>query len=138
MANDSTDIPTAVGTMSTLGWVTDPALKLDRLFTYWLGSQDSQTYTYAGKIYSFQRLIVKYDGQPQLLAEAVGQQLTEMLSRHFPEQVSVTASPKDIPNHGGRYHLNINVSLSLNDKLYDVPFALNIEGTLWSQLNIRN
>jgi hypothetical protein len=132
------DYTTTVGTMSTLGWVTDPALKIDRLFSYWLASEDSQSYIYYGKIFNFQRLIVKYDGQPELLASAVAQQLTEMLDGHFPGQVSVTADPKDLAEYGGRYHLNINVSLSLNDKLYDVPKTLEVDGTLWKQLNIRD
>lgn len=106
------NVERVIPTMSVVGFVTDPVARMDRLLTYWLTSQYSQSYCFYTSIHSFQKLIQEYDGIPDRLAEAVKDDLKTYLTPHF-DNVEIKTSveyPKGKAN-SKFYHLTIAVDM---------------------------
>ena len=84
-----------VPTLSTDNFITEPILKLDTLYAYFLSSEFSQTNTYKGNIASLKYLMQKNTGDTSALVSDIISTLTVFLKRYFTE-VNVFAEMVDI------------------------------------------
>ncbi len=83
-----------VPTLSTDNFITEPILKLDTLYAYFLSSEFSQTNTYKGNIASLKYLMQKNTGDTSALVSDIISTLTVFLKRYFTE-VNVFAEMVD-------------------------------------------
>lgn len=84
-----------VPTLSTANFITEPILKLDTLYAYFLSSEFSQTNTYKGNIASLKYLMQKNTGDTSALVSDIISTLTVFLKRYFTE-VNVFAEMVDV------------------------------------------
>ncbi len=84
-----------VPTLSTDNFITEPILKLDTLYAYFLSSEFSQTNTYKGNIASLKYLMQKNTGDTSALVSDIISTLTVFLKRYFTE-VNVFAEMVDV------------------------------------------
>lgn len=84
-----------VPTLSTANFITEPILKLDTLYAYFLSSEFSQTNTYKGNIASLKYLMQKNTGDTSALVSDIISTLTVFLKRYFTE-VNVFAEMIDV------------------------------------------
>lgn len=72
-----------VPTLSTDNFVSEPILKLDTLYAYFLASEYSQSNIYRGNISSMKYLIQENSGKENKLVANIINQLTLYLERYF-------------------------------------------------------
>ncbi len=72
-----------VPTLSDMGWINDPVLKLNTIYNYFQASEEAQTFNYDGKISSLKYLLAKYGTEEEELSLQVTGLLKGMLSRYF-------------------------------------------------------
>lgn len=82
-------MPTAIPTMSSIGWVSTIEEKGDRAVSYFLTSEYSQSVLYYGNISSLQWLVKTYGHDPIILEREVSEALDGLMARYF-ENRSVT------------------------------------------------
>lgn len=75
----------AVPTLSTNGWVTDNAPKIDWLLAHWVSCLDNQTSLYRGNITSLQAVIEKYQDDMDVCARQIASTLQTYLGRYYSE-----------------------------------------------------
>lgn len=73
----------AVPTLSTQGYVTEVAAKLDFLLTYFITTDVAQSTTFAKSMISLQAIVEAYSGDPQGTATEITNKLTAYLSRYY-------------------------------------------------------
>lgn len=73
-----------VPALGTEGWIKEPVKSLDKLIAYTFESNRSQSYSYGDHIVSIPYIYATYKDDPEEMAKAIGSQLTQYLSRHFP------------------------------------------------------
>lgn len=73
----------AVPTLSTQGYVTEPAAKLDYLLTYFITTDSAQSTTFSRAMVSLQAIVEAYSGDPQGTATEITNKLTRYLSRYY-------------------------------------------------------
>ncbi len=83
-----------IPTLSTDNFITEPILKLDALYAYFLSSEFSQTNTYKGNVSSLKYLMQKNTGDNNGLVSDIISTLTTYLKRYFTE-VNVFAEMVD-------------------------------------------
>lgn len=76
---------TPVPTLSTNGWVSDNAPKLDFLLAHWVSTQDNQTSLYKNQIASFQAVIEKYQHDLNTCCTQLVSNLERYLKRYYPD-----------------------------------------------------
>lgn len=77
----------AAPSMSSQGWVTEPADYIDRLFAYYTASNYHQTLYFKGQVHSMQKAIFECGTNMEALASKMQADLTAIYSRSFPESV---------------------------------------------------
>mgnify|MGYP006439589295 CR=1 FL=1 len=117
-----------VPTLTTSGWIEDPAAKLRTLFEYSISSQKSQTFFYGDNITSLHSLIQQYGTRPSLLEDNVQARYQSYLSRYFDEvMVSTRITHEDSVT--GRYNLELNIVAVENGREYSLGRVLEAEKT---------
>lgn len=111
-----------VPTLSTDNFISEPILKLDVLYAYFLSSEFSQSNTYKGEISSLKYLMQKNTGDSSMLVSDLISTLTTYLKRYFTE-VNVYAEMTDVTV--------IGVSIQVKD-------SEGVEATLDRALKLNN
>jgi len=81
-------------TLSTHGWVTDSANKMDFLLSHFFLSDYNQTYFYKGRVSSLPRVIEKNGGKVNGVTEELKSVLSSYLNRYY-DSVDVEVSIVD-------------------------------------------
>lgn len=111
-----------VPTLSTDNFISEPILKLDVLYAYFLSSEYSQTNTYKDSISSLKYLMQKNTGDTSGLVSDIISTLTTFLKRYFTE-VNIFAELIDTTV--------IGVSIQVKD-------SEGVEATLEQALRLNN
>lgn len=111
-----------IPTLSTDKFISEPILKLDTLFAYFLSSDYSQSNTYRGSISSLKYLMQKNTGDDNGLISDIISTLNTYLLRYFTE-VNVYAEMKE--------ETIIGISIRVKD-------SDGVEATLERSLNVAN
>jgi hypothetical protein len=90
-----------VATLDTMGWVEDTAHKADRLLSYFMVSEHSQSVVHKGRVKSFPYILNKNAGDLLQLRSDVNDALQSILSAHF-DEASVQIEVKEIVNDDGK------------------------------------
>lgn len=117
-----------VPTMSTLGWVTDPASKFDFLLSHFFLSDYNQTYLYKGYVASLPKIIEtngnNIDGAIYDLRSSLNNYLTRYYDQVEVEVVLVTPLKENDPS------VELNINIGVTD-----AGTKNIYGRLLSTVN---
>lgn len=117
-----------VPTLSTFGWVTNVAEKIDFLLAHCVHSDAEQDPIYESSVFSMQSLVQKYSDDPNAMANAIVSKMKQYLSRYYPEGVEVSANitpAKDQPvPHKDRVNIAFTIVITQEGKTYSVPHLL--------------
>ena len=124
----------AVPSLDSSGWVSGLGQKADRLLSYWITSQYSQTILFRGKIRPLQWLLQHYGTQDRIgLQDGIQAALNDMFSPYF-DQVIVNVGVD--PYVADDSMLDIRIDITVYDKgsAYSVGSLLSTTGTLLSKI----
>lgn len=109
-----------VPTMSNMGWTDSLAVKADKLFSYYLLANASQSYLYRGIVVSFSNDIAVTDGDSIKITGKVKNSIDSLFKRYFAKvetNVKVLPVSELKPNE-----LNIEITIDVFDQ--DVRYNL--------------
>lgn len=120
----------AVPTLSTLGWITNVAEKIDILLAHWVESDAEQDSIYAGKISNLQEIVQKYSDDPSSMANGIQRSLKTYLERYYPEGVTIEVWTSDALDQSQvtefRKNINVTIIFVVNGKSYKAPHLLSL------------
>lgn len=109
-----------VPTLSSTGWVNQPAEAADKLLSYFFLSDASQSQLYRGNVTALPSIIQRYGNDRNLIVRETERQLGDMLSRYF-DSADVTADVDNpVAGDEGRMNLRIIVNLKLDGQTYSL------------------
>lgn len=111
-----------VPTLSTQGWVTDLATKIDILLAHYISTDQEQSNIYAGKVSNLQFIIEKYAGDPLSTADAISRSVQTYLGRYY-ENVVAEARYSLVDEKESQ--TTVKITLSLNFTEGGVTFTAN-------------
>lgn len=100
-----------VPTLSTQGWVTDLAGKIDILLAHWISSDQEQSNVYRGKISNLQYIVEQYSGDPLNTADAITRSVQSYLGRYYE---NVIAEARWALDDEVTSQTTVKITLSLN------------------------
>ena len=103
---------TSIPSLSESGWISSPAEKVDKLLSYFVTSEYSQSNLYSGKIASFPYLIANYASDQYRLQAEIRETLESFLDRYF-DSVDVDVKVEDNPKNDSK--LSIKLILVVTD-----------------------
>lgn len=114
-----------VGTMDTLGWVTEPTLKINRKIAYWFATRRNQCITIKEvESYTYVKETVQgTKGSRDVILEAIERSLTKIISECF-DRVSVATRAEDVSTNGTAFRLLISGSAFEDGKEYDFSYSV--------------
>lgn len=129
-----------VPTLSTDGWVTSPAPRLDYLFVYAFESDFLQSVIYNGKVTSVQWILAQNPKDMNAAAEALKTALITYFQRYYDSAtVEVVASDTVPATSATKTTLTIYVSVILDGITYNAGKILSIvDGKMASFKDINN
>jgi len=108
--------------LSTKGYIYDLQDRCDRLMSYFLASQASESYLYSGNVTSLQLLIQKYGGDPQQFCLHLKSALMTYFNGYFPAGAVVDTrnDSDDGTNLTNNYNVWMSVQITENGKNYSL------------------
>jgi hypothetical protein len=129
-----------VASLSRKGYLTDVAERADRVFAYYLASDKSQSYLYAGNVLSMQATIQEVGNNQQKLQSQITQDLATLFNNVF-DLAAVTVAITT-PAWDGTNRFNIAISTTLTDAgtTYDLGTLLlqSQDGIVTKLVNANN
>lgn len=126
----------AVPTLSSTGWVTGIAQKADKLFTYFLTSERSQSNAFDG-IASLQYLMQQYAEDELNLERKIEQTLSQLYRRYF-EGVEVKVRIHEPKDGAENNRLDLTIKVRVNDGKYKYELSKLLKSTNGSLTRIIN
>lgn len=121
---------TAVPTLSTEGWVKDVTGMADRLMSYFLVSDYSQTAFYPGQVSSLPYLIQQHGSDAFSLKQRTRDTLHEFLRRYFDNVDLEVVTDIPAPDDPNRINLTIRATVTLDSKSYSLGRLINVNNNL--------
>jgi hypothetical protein len=109
-------------TLSVKGYIYDLEDRCDRMMSYFLSSQESESYLYQGRVISLEGLVQRYGGDPQNFCTQIKMALTEFFGYAFAEGVVADArhdATRGV-NDTARYNVWISVEITEKGKSYSL------------------
>ena len=106
-----------IPSLSESGWISSPAEKLDKLLTYFVTSEYSQSNLYAGKISSFPYLIATYGSDQYRLQAETRDTLESFLGRYF-DSVDIDVKVVQNPENDSKLSVKLLLIVTDNDVRY--------------------
>ncbi len=123
-----------VPTLDSSGWVTGLSQKADRLFSYWITSQYSQTELFRGRVRPLSWLLQQYGTSDLLsLQDAIQAALNDLYAAYF-SQVVVNVSVDPYAADDSMLDIRIDISVYENGLAYSVGSLLSTNGTILSKI----
>lgn len=123
--SDSMTVPT----LSASGWERGIKEKADRLFSYFLVSQFSQSQLYYGNIKSLPYLIKLHPNNNTTLSQAIEDSLIDLFERYF-QTVTANVSIVDVEGEGARQRIEIDVVVTENNLRYPLAKLLDVNNSV--------
>lgn len=107
---------------SAKGYIYDLQDRCDRLMSYFLSSQASESYLYMGSISSLQSILQKYGSDPQQFTKNLELGLMTYFNAYFPNavEVHVRNDATDGTNQSSQYNVWMSVQITEKNKLYSL------------------
>lgn len=100
-----------VPTMSTQGWVTDLASKIDFLLAHYISTDYEQSNVYRGNLSNLQYIVEQYNGDPVTTADQIANSIQTYLGRYYENVVADARFELDDPNES---QTTVKITLTLN------------------------
>ena len=116
-----------VGSMSTMGWISEPQLKAAKKIDYWFASRRSQCLVIR-EVESYQFVKESCQGTNITVKEfcrKLSSSLKRILLECF-EDVEVNVVPEDISEQGSVFRANISAIFTENGITYDLSKSVDI------------
>lgn len=126
----SIDLPT----LSSSGYVSDPATKLERLVAYFFIADYSQSNQHFGKVASLPYLIKAHGERPDVLVDRIQGTLELMLSSYF-ESSYVNVSLQDPLSVDPEYDIVLEGNVTHAGVKYDISRLLTISNNTLSKVS---
>lgn len=128
---------TPVPTMSTQGWVTDPAIKFDKLLADFFLADHNQSYIYKDSIQTLQGLIEKNGNQINSLIGELQQVLRTYLERYY-TTVDLDVRPENNMITDPKGRMTLIITVGVNDRGTQKQFGRLLEANNGAMQRIRN
>lgn len=118
-----------VATMDTMGFITEPAIKIDRAIAYWFANRIDQCIILRN-IHSYQYVMAKHQGDKrseERFLEEIKKNLTEYLLQIF-DSASVDARSVRANEGDKMYTLVLSGIVAQDGKTYDVARSVLVNG----------
>lgn len=116
-------------TLSTSGWVNGVQEKADRLLSYFISSQFSQSYVYNGSISSLPYLIQKNGHSIGNLREDLTGKINQLYSSYFDNAtVEVEIIPID-ENNSSLYNIRLSLVVAANGVNYSLGRLIEVSNS---------
>lgn len=126
----SIDLPT----LSSGGFISDPAVKLERVLSYFFIADYSQSNQHRDRVASLPYLIKTHGHNPSVLVERIQTTLEGMLSAYF-ESTYVDVSQEDPLTVSPEYNIVMEGTVTHGGKKYDVSRLLTISNSTLSSVS---
>lgn len=113
---------TPVPTLSTQGWVTDLAGKIDILLSHYISTDQEQSNIYREYVSSLQAIVEKYSGDPLSTADAIARSVQTYLGRYYE---NVIAEARFELVNPAESQTTVKITLSLNFTEDGVSYTAN-------------
>lgn len=124
----------AVPTLSTEGWVKDVTGKADRLMSYFLVSDFSQTAFYPGTISSLPYLVQQYGSNAFEIEQRTRDTLYELFQRYFDGVEVQVSTETPSPEEPNKINLTISATVVSEGKAYSLGRLINVNNNLIQQI----
>lgn len=118
-----------VATMDTVGFITEPTVKIDRAIAYWFANRLDQCIVLRGT-HSYQYVMAKHQddkGSEERFLEEIKKNLTEYLLQIF-DSVSVEAKSHRKNEGDKMYTLRLSGVVGQDGKTYELAHAVLVNG----------
>ncbi|KAB3419264.1 hypothetical protein F9Z84_07100 [Escherichia coli] len=118
-----------VATMDTVGFITEPTVKIDRAIAYWFANRLDQCIVLRG-IHSYQYVMAKHQddkGTDERFLEEIKKNLTEYLLQIF-DSVSVEANSQRKNEGDKMFTLRLSGVVAQDGKTYELAHAVLVNG----------
>ena len=110
MTTDTTPLPT----LSTDGWVTSTAQKVDYMLGHFYAAEITQTQLFPNNVHSFVNLVQRYKDNLVELSSQVQDSLRRYFGAYFPA-VKVRVLHRDMPDRPGQVALHMFIEVTDKD-----------------------
>ena len=117
----SVDLPT----LSSGGFIRDPAVKLERIISYFFIADYSQSNQHRDRVSSLPYLIKTYGHDPSILVERIQSALEGMLGAYF-DSAYVNVNQEDPLSPEPEYNIIMEGTVSHGGNKYDISRLLTI------------
>lgn len=125
----SEDMPS----LSSAGFIKDPALKLEKAMSYFFIADYSQSTQHAGRIASLPYLVKQHGRRPEELADRVESTVTSLLNAYF-DSSTVDVYVQDPLSDKPEYGIVLEGSVVENGKTYSISKLLSVSNNLLQQV----
>lgn len=122
-----------VATMSTLGYISEPSVKLDRAYAYWIANRESQNHV-MGKVESLLKVIGDHQNDKNttdMFVEAAQRSLTNHLLGFF-DAAEVFCKAERITENGKCFNLIISATVVEDNVKYDLLKSVEVNGSTFN------
>ncbi len=121
-------------TLDSGGWITGLSQKADRLLSYWIVSQYSQSVLFRGQIRPLPWLLQHYGTRDRIgLQDGIQAALTDLFSAYF-DQVTPNVSVNPYASDDSMLDIQIDITVYDNGLAYSVGTLLSTTGTVLSKI----
>jgi len=125
-----------VGTMDTLGWVTEPSLKINRKIAYWFATRKDQS-TVIRNVESFQFIKETLQGSKAPLSEfkkTIKRSLMNLLLESF-DDVLIEINHQNVTNEGSIVNMIISGYCLENENTYDIAYSVYVNNKTYELID---
>lgn len=126
----SVDLPT----LSSGGFISDPAVKLEKLIAYFFIADYSQSNQHKDRVASLPYLIKAHGNTPNILAERIQSSLEIMLGAYF-ESTHVEVYEEDPLSSDPKYNIILEGTVTHGGKRYDISRLLTVANSTLSSVS---
>lgn len=112
-------------TLSSAGFIQDPAVILDRQLSYFFIADYSQSNQHRGRVASLPYLIKVHGNRPEVLVERIGTTLQNMLGAYF-DSVAITADYTQTAPDSPEYDITLEGTVTQDGTQYGIARLLTI------------
>lgn len=128
-----------VPALSSSGWTEDIASRVDKLFSYFLLSEASQSNIYAGHVTSLPAILQENPSSTTLLKTEVEDQFSRYMSRYFDRAEVTVRAEQNLETEGRGIDLRIEAEVEEDGKMYSVGRLIStVESSVMKIFDLNN
>lgn len=127
-------MPMAVPTLSTAGFLEDPAQKLDKILSYFFVADKSQSNVHDGLVSSLPYIIKEYSHNVNQLVNETQNAIIRMLNASF-DECTVTVRVEDSKENGNEYNMFVEATVISDRKDYTLYRLVSVANETISKVS---